>query len=174
MDENTVFRFRTAVGGFHKGDVSAYIAKISASHQTAIRNLESEIAALTTENNILREKLEAANAGSDRSVANSEPTDAESLDSMELAAYRRAEAVERTANRRARQMYQDIESVCTDATSQMNQAGKAACENIDAILAHMKSIETIYQRLSAALDADQLKLQSLSSLVPDPAEGLEE
>ena len=57
MPENT-YSFRTALGGFHRGDVSEYIASAAAAHQARIDELQEQIQRLERENESLRSRLE--------------------------------------------------------------------------------------------------------------------
>ena len=56
MPEPTSYAFRTVVGGFHKGDVSAYIAKTAAEHQAQIAALQNQLESLQLENEQLRQR----------------------------------------------------------------------------------------------------------------------
>ena len=56
---NETFAFRSALGGFHRGDVSKYISETAAAHQAQTERLQEQIAALEQENEALRAQLEA-------------------------------------------------------------------------------------------------------------------
>lgn len=56
--DTTTFGFRTTVGGFHKGDVSRYIAQLASDHQTELEAKQTELDALSTENETLKSQLE--------------------------------------------------------------------------------------------------------------------
>ena len=59
--ETTVVRFRSALGGFHKGDVTNYISQTVNTHRETVRKLSEQIDALEKEN----EELHAAAADGD-------------------------------------------------------------------------------------------------------------
>ena len=50
----TVIRFRTALAGFHKGDVTDYISQTVNTHRDTVRKLNEQIDALERENEQLR------------------------------------------------------------------------------------------------------------------------
>ncbi len=141
------FQFRAALHGFNRRDVVEYIEVISREHAKAIRELEqktgtlsSRVEQLEAENETLAEEAAALRAQLDDTCAEletaraaSEATEADivsdltteevpaapSPDEMELAAYRRAEAVERNAARRAGVLYQQMSAVCLDLTQRL-------------------------------------------------------
>ena len=53
-------KFRTALGGFHRGDVANYIEQAAAEHREKVKALEAQIVKLQNENtNALRRLYEA-------------------------------------------------------------------------------------------------------------------
>ena len=50
----TIVRFRSAVAGFHKGDVTNYIAQTVSAHRETVKSLNDRIEALEKENEKLR------------------------------------------------------------------------------------------------------------------------
>ena len=52
MDES-VYHFRTALSGYHKGDVTAYIEKTASEHRSALLEMEKTITQLQKENRSL-------------------------------------------------------------------------------------------------------------------------
>jgi chromosome segregation ATPase len=181
MTETTGTRFRTAVGGFHKGDVADYIAKTAAAHQAQLDELNKTIAALTEENESLRAKLAAINtalAETDQVPApeaqadQSEPTEA-GLYQQELAAYRRAEAAERLAGQRAKKLYECLDTICQGAEAQFEAADQAVQQAAEHILDQLQVLDDAKQQLSEALGASRQQIAALDAMSPDPAEVLE-
>ena len=201
------FHFRTAVGGFHKGDVAAYISKTAAAHQAELKLLNDELqrlleenATLKNENAILHDQLlhmvpvqQADEMPDEPDVSEipdimevpeelhvgqppvDEPSQKdESLEKLELAAYRRAEAAERIANLRAKKLYEEMGMICADASCNADKAKTSAQEELDAMLDHMKAIETYYRCLTSSMHTAQEKLLAMGNMVPDPAETLED
>ena len=185
---NETFAFRSALGGFHRGDVSKYISETAAAHQAQTERLQEQIAALEQENEALRAQLEALQeppAEEEESELIELPEEApaeeappeepeESLRDRELAAYRRAEAAERLANLRARKVYEDLQTVCGESSQDfdgLNDTAHAAAENIGA---QLDIIRAAVENARAAMQTSSEKLSAISQLVPDPAETLTE
>lgn len=89
---------------------------------------------------------------------------------MELQAYRRAEAVERNANNRARKLYHQMEDVCEDALGEFQVTDSAVKKTIEVMLEQANSLEQAYQALSAALNASREKLAAMNALLCDSEE----
>ena len=185
---NETFAFRSALGGFHRGDVSKYISETAAAHQAQTERLQEQIAALEQENEALRAQLEARqepHAEEEESALIELPEEApaeeappeepeESLRDRELAAYRRAEAAERLANLRARKVYEDLQTVCGESSREfdgLNDTAHAAAENIGA---QLDIIRAAVENACAAMQTSSEKLSAINQLVPDPAETLTE
>lgn len=182
MDEST-YHFRNSLGGYHKGDVTAYIEKTATQHRSEILEYEKKIAELQDENRSLQQQLNLlmmstpaiAPAPAPAPVAEPIPepapvpapvVPAKSTDweHLELQAYRRAEAVERHANTRARELYEKMEDLCNGALDDFHAADTAVKQAIDVMMEQAVSLETAYQTLSAALNASREKLSSLTDL----------
>ena len=191
------YHFRTSLGGFHKGDVTAYIEKTASQHRSELLECEQKICALLEENRSLQQQLNLlmmatpVTAPAPAPVSEPEPIpeptpepipepapepaapaaapDALELMHQELLAYRRAEAVERNANNRARQLYEKMEDLCGDTLGDFQAADAAVKQTIEIMTAQAASLEEAYQALSAALAASREKLSSLnkSYSVPD-------
>ena len=185
---NETFAFRSALGGFHRGDVSKYISETAAAHQAQTERLQEQIAALEQENEALRAQLEALqepHAEEEESALIELPEEAPaeeappeepeaSLRDRELAAYRRAEAAERLANLRARKVYEDLQTVCGESSREfdgLNDTAHAAAENIGA---QLDIIRAAVENACAAMQTSSEKLSAINQLVPDPAETLTE
>lgn len=184
------YSFRSALGGFHKGDVAAYIEKTAIAHRTEILNYEKEIAQLREENYSLQQQLnllmmatpipaapavepkpepqpepQSEPAPAPQVVA--EPLGDSELMRMELQAYRRAEAVERKANTRARKLYQQLENVCEDTLGGFQLTDSAVKQAIEVMTAQVAVLEQAYQTLSSALSTSREKLEDTTELLED-------
>ena len=53
----SIYKFRTALSGFHKGDVTAYIEMTAAQHRSELLDMEAELTALREENRSLQQQL---------------------------------------------------------------------------------------------------------------------
>jgi len=173
MPENT-YSFRTALGGFHRGDVSEYIASAAAAHQARIDELQEQIQRLERENESLRSRLETL---PEEAV---EETDADAeilegdMESRELAAYRRAEAVERLANQRARKLYADMQEICDNSMQEFQDSSDVTRSAADSISRQLDVIRASVESVFASLGASSEKLRAAAQFSPDPAENLEE
>ena len=173
--------FRTALGGFHKGDVTAYIEKAASQHRMELLECEKRISALQEENRSLQQQLSLlmmatpvaapAPAAEPAPVptpapapapAPAAPAEVTDLMQQELQAYRRAEAVERHANIRAKELYQQMEDLCGGTLGDFQAADEAVKQAIEAMTAQAASLEKAYQALSTALNASREKISSIN------------
>ena len=194
------YTFRTALAGFHKGDVTAYIEKTASQHRSELLQYEQTIQTLQEENRSLQQQMsllmmtmpvsapapapipepepilvaepdpEPVPVAEPELVCEAEPeaaaeTASADLAAMELQAYRRAEAVERNANNRARKLYQQMEGVCEEALGGFQNTDSAVKEAIEVMMAQTAAIEQVYQKLSAALLASREKLVTMTDLL---------
>lgn len=172
--ENTVVRFRTAVGGFHKGDVTEYISRTAAVHKETVARLQKELDRLEQENESLRERCIAMEAELEASYEVAAEVETETLEEQELAAYRRAEAAERLANQRAKKFYQQIEEVAQSVSDELSAVAKSAEDSLNAVVDQVNALRQTKKHLDLSLMENMEKLAVMSAMVPDPAEGLEE
>ena len=81
---------------------------------------------------------------------------------QELKAYRRAEAVERTANTRARHLYRKMEDLCDGAMGDFQAADSAVKQTIQVMMEQAANLEQAYQTLSDALNTSRDKLNTIN------------
>ena len=176
-------KFRTSIGGFNRSDVSDYMTKVAAEHQALLKQNQKETAELqqrlretelslddaltqlnkakadleasTAENQSLRAELEAAEALLDNPT---EQEPAPDYASMELEAYRRAEATERLAGERSAKLRQQLSELLDTTASRYEESG----QEINALA---EDIRTNLKRLEESLS-------DLEALFDDTAEGL--
>ena len=145
--------FRAALNGFNRSDVVNYIEESSISHEKALRQLRDENAKLRADLERLQSELdtiklpepelpesEACDPIEDMPADTSpqpEPVPTE----QELAAYRRAEATERNAKRRATKLYQQVNEIVTTASKQFEESG-------DDVKALMSDLNICLRRLN--------------------------
>ena len=169
--------FRTAVGGFHKSDVAAYIAAIAKEQQSQLQEKDQESQQLQQQLDHALEQLHTAAAEAVSEPAAPEPQEVsseDSLDRMELEAYRRAEAAERIASQRAKKLYEALGDICAEARTQLENADSAARNSITAMELQLQTLEDSCDALTAALTGARQQLLDMDAMIPDPAEGLEE
>lgn len=158
-DTPNVTQFRTALHGFNREDVVAYIEKLTSSHRQELNAIEEEnerlrsaleqssrtvsdenaqqieelkeaAGKLRAENDDLRRQLQEAQTRAQEvievkpafSAPMAEPVPAEprrDYSEMELAAYRRAEVMERLARDRSQTIYRQVQSVFSNGASKL-------------------------------------------------------
>lgn len=162
--------FRTAFHGFNREDVVRFLETATARHTAEVNQLRDEIARLEGDLSLLRtrsgtgasqEELAALKAENDRLKAQveeletqlTEPaatpvSDETNWKDEELAAYRRAETVERQARNRAAQMYHRVNGLIADLAARMD-GSKAE------MTAAAESLGQALDQLQLALDGGQ-------------------
>ena len=125
--EKQSYSFRSSLHGFNRADVIDFLEKLSASHETELRERDEELRILREELADAKSSLELAQTEIDlfRIGEETAPEEApvpqqdepeQSDPNRELEAYRRAERYEREAKARA-------EKLCSDASDAGRQAG---------------------------------------------------
>ena len=125
--EKQSYSFRSSLHGFHRGDVIDFLEKLSASHETELRERDEELRILREELADATSSLELAQTEIDllrlgeETAPEPEPAPQQEAcepgdPNRELEAYRRAERYEREAKIRA-------EKICADASDAVKQAG---------------------------------------------------
>ena len=156
-------RFRTALSGFNRADVANYIERTARQHQEELRRLKDENALLQAEKQkalsevqALTARLEAMAEGRPEPVAPPEDPEAQ-----ELAAYRRAEAAERTANQRIRRRMEQLEELLSNTSA----AHAAGSEEMKALMAsvteNMDQLLDLFARLEKASNETQAAMEEL-------------
>ena len=178
----SIYKFRTALSGFHKGDVTAYIEMTAAQHRSELLDMEAELTALREENRSLQQQLNLLMLSTPVTPAEPAPAPAPApapepvpapvspapvgdMASLELQAYRRAEAVERNANPRARKLYKQMEGLCVDTMDEFRDTDAAVKQVIQVMQQQAASLEQAYETLSAALDTSREKLAAMNELL---------
>ena len=180
---DSTYHFRTSMGGYHKGDVTAFIEKTAAKHRSELLEYEKLVTELQERNLSLEQQLNlllrmppAAKPAPDPvDVPEPEPAPVSAGESerlaelieMELQACRRAEAAERNANIRARKMYLQMDGLCTDTMEEFQRTDAAVKGAVEAMLQQAASLEQAYQTLSAALAASREKLAEINEQIPE-------
>ena len=137
--ENQNYSFRSALNGFHRGDVIAYLAKLSASHEAALREKDEMI-------RVLREELAEAKQTPAVRVAAPVIAEAEPVRTAddELEVYRRAERCEREARARAEKLY-------SDASGTVEAMGRKIADRQTALDSAADALSADFDVLQAAI-----------------------
>ena len=143
-------KFRSSLGGFHRGDVATYIETLCRTHGAELKERDGRIESLTAalaeaqgqrEEAIaqaealrrqveeLETQLEAATAPPPEeeealSEDAADETEVPDYPTLELEAYRRAEATERLASQRAQQLKRELVDFLENTTARYQQTGE--------------------------------------------------
>lgn len=187
MPDVNPYAFRTAVGGFHKGDVTAYITRTAAAHQEELAVMNKQLEALERENAALRDQVHLLELPRKLEQLEAEEAPAEApepeaaaqapisgFEQQELLAYRRAEAAERLACQRAKKLYGSIQTICDGSAAAMDGAEAVTQEALDMIAQQLQRIQESLDGAHSNIRTASESLRAMGDMVPDPAEGLEE
>lgn len=130
-------KFRTQLGGFHRGDVANYIEKTAQEHLSQLQLMKDDCAKLTAQRDAALQELETVKAQLEAALEGKELPNIPEGDpeALELAAYRRAEAAERKAAERIRRQTEKMDGILEGMTEEFetakadvqDMAGKLTC-----------------------------------------------
>lgn len=156
-------RFRTALGGFHRGDVANYIERSSREHQAALQELKDSCVKLTAQRDAavaeletVKAQLEAALEG--RQIPAAPEGDPETL---ELLAYRRAEAAERAANQRIRRQTEKMDGILESVAAGFDTAKADVQEIAVAVQENADKLQAVLDGLKGGFEAAASQTQAL-------------
>ena len=185
-------KFRSSLGGFHRGDVANYIESLSMQHAAAMKEKSGQIDALQAELLAARQKLqeaeeekralhiklddalaalEAATAPAEDEAEDeteAEPEEAPDYPKLELEAYRRAEATERLATQRAQQLKRELVDFLENTTARYQQTGEDIAALAEDLKSGLKRLEENLSELDLLFGETAEHLETLT-----PAEPLE-
>jgi len=179
VDQN----FRSALNGFSRSDVVNYIEESSIAHEKALRQLRDEneklrarVSALEKERDALNAELtraketpapeepepEAAPAAAPETVPAAAPT------AGELAAYRRAEAAERAAKKRAAELCRQVNEVVLNASARFDESGSQVDSLMQDLSISLRRLTTTFTAFKQTFDETSDKLRRTELLdAPD-------
>lgn len=133
-------KFRTALSGFNRADVAEYIEAVSLTHarelkasarrieelEAALQTTRDDLARVEGERDSLRDQIQEAETALEAATAPhaEETEEVPDYPSLELEAYRRAEAAERMALRRAQQCRRELLSFLESTTARYRDTGE--------------------------------------------------
>ena len=178
-------KFRSSLGGFHRGDVADYIESLSREHAAALKEQTGQIDALRAElqeaeaeKRALRDQLDDALAALEAATApaedeaedetEAEPEEAPDYPKLELEAYRRAEATERLATQRAQQLKRELVDFLENTTARYQQTGEDIAALAEDLKSGLKRLEENLSELDLLFGETAEHLETLT-----PAEPLE-
>ena len=183
-------KFRSALNGFHRADVTAYIEKLCAEHQQALKQAREEAEGLARQLEVAKaallsearrsEKLESQLAETKTALESTQAALEEALTlpapesqpeeehetlspeepqedemdypSLELEAYRRAEAMERLSAGRAARLRQQLSDLLDEVSSRYEQTGQEIQVLTEDIRTNLKRLEDTLSDLDAIFD----------------------
>ena len=193
-------KFRTAMGGFKRSDVTNYIENLCAENmkiQKELRDERDELFARLTENEKeLREQTASVEAlrqqlrETEMSLSSTETALSEAMEmieeyqaaeptpdyaSMELEAYRRAEATERLASERALRLRQKLDDLLDGVSARYEQSGQEIQvlsedlkNNLQRLQETIAELELIFNETTDGLDGlddEELPKPSIHAVV---------
>ncbi len=178
-------KFRSSLGGFHRGDVANYIESLSREHAAALKEqsgridaLRAELQEAEAEKRALRDQLDDALAALEAATApaedeaedetEAEPEEAPDYPKLELEAYRRAEATERLATQRAQQLKRELVDFLENTTARYQQTGEDIAALAEDLKSGLKRLEENLSELDLLFGETAEHLETLT-----PAEPLE-
>ena len=185
-------KFRSSLGGFHRGDVANYIESLSMQHAAAMKEKSGQIDVLQAELLAARQKLqeaeeekralqiklddalaalEAATAPAEEAAEDEDEAEVEEAPDypkLELEAYRRAEATERLATQRAQQLKRELVDFLENTTARYQQTGEDIAALAEDLKSGLKRLEENLSELDLLFGETAEHLETLT-----PAEPLE-
>lgn len=179
MDRN----FRAALNGFNRSDVVNYIEESAINHEKAMRQLRDENAKLKAdleklqaekdaleENQCIEETNEADDAPMDQDLENpgeADPPEIMAPTELELAAYRRAEAVERSAKNRASRLCQQVNEIVETAAKQFQESDADVQALMSDLNICLRRLNDTFAELRLAFDDTSSAFSALEPLEND-------
>ena len=153
--------FRTQLSGFHRGDVAEYIQRTAREHQQELRRLQEELTREREEKEQLLRQL-ASVQGQPQAAPQPKPAvTQEESEALELAAYRRAEAAERTAMQRIRKQTEKLEKLMQDIRKAYSAAGAELGQLSEAVKQDTGRMQEIFAGLNRELEKSKTTMEAL-------------
>lgn len=157
--EKQTYSFRSAMNGFHRGDVIHFLEELSLKHQAQMQALQEEL-------RVANEEIKRLQQENDR-VQNNTTTQpraeamTEDHDALELAAYRRAERCEREAKARAGKIFADV-SVAIDTAGKQLLEQELQLRDVSAVLSSdITSLEAAMADIRGKLNGTRERIYAL-------------
>lgn len=158
------YSFRSALNGFHRGDVISFLEELSRRHASeleekteALRLVREEVERLRQENQRLQDAVGEKDVCGEPCADTPVTPDADTQE-QELAAYRRAERYEREARIRAGK-------VCSEAAAAVEKAGAQLQEQEKYLTDVSATISTDIAALQAAMGDIRIQLNATRSSI---------
>ena len=185
-------KFRSSLNGFNRLDVANYIESLCAEHRKALASAQEEADALTRQlqevwqsleaqsarNAALESELDATRTALDETQAAleqalSDLTEPEApqepaaevpdYTSLELEAYRRAEAMERSSTQRAARLRTQLDELLDQVSSRCEQTGQEIQVLTDDIRTNLKRLEDTLSDLDEIFDETSASFRAMDA-----------
>lgn len=178
-------KFRSALGGFNRADVAAYIEGLCSDHQKQLKAEKAEREAILEQLNELRsllddkneavkqleEELEQTKTALDESqkmleeALSMEPE--EDYHSMELEAYRRAEAMERATAERSAKVNRQLGDLVEETAGRYEQVGQDIKSLSEDLGINLQRLQEALSDLDAVFDETTDRFERLDTDEPE-------
>lgn len=171
--------FRTSLHGFNRTDVVQFIQKMTTAHEKELRlreeendrmrqeldALREEAAQLRAQNEVLTAQVEELSQAAPEPAAQPAPeapaaAPAAEIAEKELAAYRRAEGVERKARERAEATTRLLKNVFAKANERLNAGSEEFSSAVETLRADYARLQQLLADAKGVFDASAEELQS--------------
>ena len=150
---------------FNRADVANYIERAAKSHQGELARLKNELTVCRAEKQkaesearLLAARLEEMTGG--EPVREAVPEDPEAL---ELAAYRRAEAAERSANQRIRRQMERLGELMDGISAEYASAGEEMKALLCTMTEDMENLQALFGRLEQSFSKTEADMEELEN-----------
>ena len=166
-------KFRSALSGFNRSDVANYIEALCAEHRKQLKaeqeereaileqlngvrgmleGKEARIAELTAELDSTKTALDEAQKMLEEALCMEPEAPAEDYGSMELEAYRRAEAMERATTERAARVRQQLGDLVEETAGRYEQVGQDIKSLSEDLGLNLQRLQETLSELDAVFD----------------------
>ena len=173
--DNQTYSFRSALSGFNRADVIAFIGQLSASHEAELRERDEELRITREElERLQRENARLIKLVTDRSEEKSEeklpeppaepavPTDLSSpIQEKELEVYRRAERCEREARARAEKIYSVVAAEVDGASRKLLSQEERLLDVSASLADDIASLQSTMMDICEQLGGTRTRVQSM-------------
>lgn len=170
---NDFSRFRSSLSGFNRADVANYIEALCAEHQKELRAAQEEREAILEQLNSVRQTLELEEGKAreldkeltetkaaldetqkmlEEALSMEPDAPEEDYGSLELEAYRRAEALERSTTERAAKIRRHLDDLIEETAGRYEQVGQDIKSLSDDLGVNLQRLQEALSELDAVFE----------------------
>ncbi len=156
-----IYSFRSALHGFHRGDVVSYLSTISAAHARELEELREALRLAKEENaRLCQEGINNEDEKKETPVPQADAVQT-SLQAQELEAYRRAERYEREAHVRADQLYADACAAVEKTRQKLSEHQVQLGELNGTLSGDIAALQSMLEQIRTRLSETQTQMQQM-------------